>query len=167
MKNLYKRIRYYLIEMPDSKRDIETDVRQSTGRINEHLLKCLLIQDTTHNLNHWSDEVYELLSDVPKMKGNNKLPSEKMLYNCTIGYFGDFLYERLDGYIEDISEQEHTDIVYSNKQIIYDCIMSYYKWLIPILSHEGSVKQEEIKSEINKLIQQYNATTKQKEKAGV
>ncbi len=156
MTNLYRKLRYYLIEMSLDKKSLEKDIRDKTEKINEHLLKCLLIQNTTNTLNHWSQEVYNFLHSVPKLKGSNKLPNERILHNCTLGYFGDVLLERLDYYVEELNDLEHTNITDYNKQSLYDCILDYYKWLIPMLSTQGTIKNSQVKSQINTLIQKYN-----------
>lgn len=164
--NLYKRIKYYLTEMSESKSKIERDIKYNSRELIEHLLKCLLFQNTTNNLNHWGQEVYSYLKDVQKLKGSNKLPSEKMLYNCTLGYFADSLLMKLNIYIESICEEENISIKEYDKKLLYDCIIDYYKWLVPILSTKGAVKPSEVKAQINILINKYNTESTHKQKVG-
>lgn len=167
MPSLYKKIKYHLLEMSLDKDRLESDIRNKTQMLNLHLLKCLLIQNTTRTLNHWGQEVYALLSTVPKLKSKNKYPSEKILYNCTLGYFADDLLEKLDSYIEDVNDIENANITDYNKDSLYNCIINYYKWLIPILSKDGKVTTTEVKAQINTLIKEYNKSQTHKQKVGV
>ena len=47
-----------LLEMSIERRKLEEKIDNTTDKLIEHLLMCLLIQDDTNNLNHWSNEVY-------------------------------------------------------------------------------------------------------------
>ena len=160
MKNLYKSIKIYLTEMSIKRKYLLEDLRIATNRINEHLLKCLLIQNETNNLNHWSKEIYSFLFRVPKLKNDKGFPDEKTLSEGTLDYINDSLPQQIDVMIKSINSDENTNIIEYNKQAIYDCIIDYYKWLIPILSKEGIVELDAVKQKINELINKYNKLNK-------
>ena len=154
--NLYKSIKYYLTEMSLDKERLIQRILDKTEKINDLLLKCLLIQNTTNNLNHWSTEIYSFLPRIQKLKGKNKLPSEKLLTTYTLGYFQDTLLEYMDAMIISMNDIENTNIIEYNKQALYDCIIDYYKWLIPNLANTGNVNIIAVKQEIKELIEKYN-----------
>ena len=77
------------------------------------------------------------------------------LYQNTIGFFQDSLLEFLDEEVESIKEDFDVQIIY-NRQVLYDCIVDYYKWLIPILSNDGIITIKDKEKKINELIQKYN-----------
>lgn len=160
--NLYKRLRYYLIEMSDNKSKIEEDIRHAVPQIVNHLIKCLLINDPD-NIKHWENEIYGFLNEVHLLKGSNKLPSEKMLYRCTIGLITPELSIRINKYVSQVCRKENIKTPNYNKDALCTCILSYLTWLIKNLSTEGIVEDIEVQNKVNQLIQQYNSSiTKQK-----
>lgn len=144
-------------------RNMKNRIMDKTDKITEHLLKCLLIQDTTHNLNHWSQEIYGFMYSLPKLKRTNKLPSKEMIYNCINDYIGDTLLDNIDTLVKNINYQENTNITDYDKQSLYNCIMSYYNWLSSQLSI-GAVENIEVKNQINTLINKYNSESGHKQK---
>lgn len=146
-----------LNEMAETKAEVARFIKSKTSIINEHILKCLLIQDTTNNLNHWCKEIRAFLPNVPILKTTKKYPDEKMIRECTIGYFGDSLLNIIDSLVNSINYEENTNITNYNKQALYDCIIKYYEWLAIILSKNGNVKLQEVNEEINLLVQEYKS----------
>lgn len=156
-----------LLEMFIERRKLEEKIDNTTDKLIEHLLMCLLIQDDTNNLNHWSNEVYSSLSRTYSLKPNNKLPSKKLLYSFTIDQFGDILPRWVRGYVSHINDKENTNITDYDTQLLSDYVIKYYEWLIPILSKEGFVESQEVRQQIKSLIQEYNQEIKSKPKVGV
>lgn len=154
--SLYSKIKYNLKEMSIEKRRLEDRIIDATDKINEHLLKCLVIQDKTHNLNHWSQEVYSFLPRVPQLRGSNKLPSKSLILKRTLGLYGTDLIRRMDIYIPDICRRENVEVPEYNKQSLYKCIENYYNWLASNLSETGEVLSTDVKAQINELIKDYN-----------
>lgn len=145
-----------LNEMSQEKTKIEQYLMSKVTIINDHLLKCLLLQDSTNSLNHWIKEIWGFLPELPLIKGTNKLPSEKMIRNHTISYFDDTLLDHLDIKIKGINYEENSNVTSYNKQSLYDCIIEYYNRLIPVLARNGEVDDIFTTTIINELIQKYN-----------
>lgn len=153
--NLFKRIKLNLLEMSEDKAKLGSKIDNVTWILDEHLVKCLIYQNKTNTLNHWQHEIYSFLPRVPKLKGSNKYPSEKFLYNCTINIYSDALMDYLNSHVVNVQDK-YGKVDNINKQGLYDCIIAYYKWLIPILSKNGAVTEPEVRAEINNLIKDYN-----------
>lgn len=156
MTNLYKRIKYYLTEMSTEKSIIQFKVIDKLEIITEHLLKCLLIQNKTDTLEHWCNEIYGFLNNIPRMKGNNKYPNDKLIYSWIIGWIDDDLLEWINSDISMINSKYSMDTSNCNKQSLNDCILEYYKWLSLKLSQNGKINNEEVRQQISTLINKYN-----------
>lgn len=57
-----------LQETLENKSQVRQDIVNVEGKIIEHLLKCFLYKDSTNNLNHWKQEIFSFLYEVPKLK---------------------------------------------------------------------------------------------------
>jgi len=164
--NLYRNIddslkeTEYLTEMSFDTSTVIKKITDELENINEHLIKCLVIQNTTNNLNHWEKEIYNFLHNTYKLKSTKKYPDEDLLRENTIIGFGDCLLEQLDILIESICYDENAPVSKYNKQAVYNGIINYYKWIIPILSKNGAVNNVEVYNEIDTLIEQYNKENK-------
>jgi len=150
-----------LFEMAVEKSAAAANIMSHISELNKHLIKCLLIQNNTGYLDHWGQEIYAALNDVPKLKHDKKLPDEDFIRENTIGYFEDRLPNKLDNIIKVINKQEKTNITKYNKDLLYECIIDYYNWLIPILAVEGEIDDsDDVKNKINELITKYNELNK-------
>ena len=65
------------------KSDIAAMIEENTREIIQHLIKLWLYSDA-ETCNHWKQEVYGFLYQVPRLKGSNKFPSKKFILNNTI-----------------------------------------------------------------------------------
>ena len=148
-----KRYNKFLLNELERKIDITTD------NLIEHLLMCLLLKDSTDNLNHYKDEVYSSFNKTCLLTGNNKFPTEKILYNMTLDQFSDVLPAWINGYIEDINYKENVNINNYDSSLLTNYIIEYYKWLISILAKRYFVKHEEVNNKINILIDNYDKET--------
>ena len=138
-----------------SKYQLKGDLIDLTYKTNEYLLDCLLLQNKTNDLEDLEKEYYQLCR-VPKVKETKEFPSEEFLYKNTIGFFEDSLMDALDEEIELTSLEYDISIPKYNKHAIYECIIDYYKWVIPKLSKEGIISYDQLVLETNKLIEKYN-----------
>ena len=81
------------------------------------------------------------------MKGTNKYPSYKQLYKWVLYRFEDSLLDRIDGYVSDIT-REYGNVEY-NKQMLYDKIIEYFKWLLQNLSEKVYITRQEVSDAID------------------
>ena len=98
-------------------KSIKTKIQDHIPQLLNNLLKCILIQNKTNNLEHWSDEVYSQISEVSKIKKTNKYPTKRQLNEWIITYYADVLDDRIKVQISNINYKEHTDI----KDYIQNC----------------------------------------------
>lgn len=167
MSNIYKRIieSQTLYEMALSQSEIEQRVHNMTEVICVHILRCLLIQDSTNNLSHWEDELFGFLPRLPKLKNTNKLPDKYLIYKWFKDEIGDTLFHDLDTEVKNMNSLEKTNVTEYNKQTLYNCIMNYLKWLSSELS-KGALNNDLVHEQVDKLVQEYN-TQLDKQKVGV
>lgn len=99
------------------------------------------------NLSHWAKEIYSFINTVPKLKSNNKFPSELFIYRNIYRTYFDCLQDWLPG------EFAKEDIQYepSRLRIIEDFCSEYCEWLSIKLSVHGKVTQSEVINELNYL----------------
>lgn len=147
--SLYEMITSKLNEMADTKKEITESIHNKEWMISEHLIKCMLYPKS-ENINHWKVELYGFVHNVNKVKGTNKYPSYKQLYKWVLNRFEDSLLDRIDGYVSDIT-RKYGNVEY-NKQMLYDKIIEYFKWLLQNLSEKGYVTRQEVSDKIDILI---------------
>ncbi len=149
-----KRYNKYLLN------ELQRKLDDSMDNLIIHLLLCLILQNSTNNLSHWEGEVYSSLYRVPKLKGKNKYPTEKVLYSMTLDRFGDVLSIWVITYIDQINNKENVNITNYDGSLLTNYIIDYYKWLISILAKEYFVTYDEVSKKIKELIDDYNKNIK-------
>lgn len=135
---------------------LEDNLIDINPKITEHLLKCFLYKNTTNNLEHWKQDIYSFLHEVPVLKQNKKLPSYKFLINNTFNIYSEVLMNRLDAKIRDLIKKGYPEISNYNKQNLYSAIYNYYDWLCKLLASNGYIELSEICDKIDELINEYN-----------
>lgn len=145
-----------LQEMSENKSQIRQDIVNVEGKIIEHLLKCFLYKDSTNNLNHWKQEIFSFLYEVPKLKNTKKFPSYKLLYSFTIERIYDTLLDRIEPRIKNLEFKGYPKVNNYNKKDLYNAILEYYNWLIKELSKTGFVESKSVFNKIDEIIQKYN-----------
>ncbi len=151
--NLYR----YLIEMSNDKKEIERNIINHLDEIIEHLIRAILIQNKTNNLNHWEHEIYAQLHRLPKVSGKNKRFSANKLQNLIYKYYEDTIKEDIPHIINDINYQEKDQHIdkYDIDKLIY-LIHQYFLEITPTLSNIGRLEESIVHDIIDNLIIEYN-----------
>lgn len=130
------------------KSDIAAMIEDNTREIIQHLIKLWLYSDA-ETCNHWKQEVYGFLYQVPRLKGSNKFPSKKFILNNTIVINEDNILALLRIVITDYSNQ------YEQKNIEYPTmkkhILLYFDWLAEELSINGKVARNDVYAKLSEL----------------
>ena len=130
------------------KSDIAAMIEENTREIIQHLIKLWLYSDA-ETCNHWKQEVYGFLYQVPRLKGSNKFPSKKFILNNTIVINEDNILALLRIVITDYSNQ------YEQKNIEYPTmkkhILLYFDWLAEELSINGKVARNDVYAKLSEL----------------
>ena len=130
------------------KSDIAALIEENTREIIQHLIKLWLYSDA-ETCNHWKQEVYGFLYQVPRLKGSNKFPSKKFILNNTIVINEDNILALLRIVITDYSNQ------YEQKNIEYPTmkkhILLYFDWPGEELSINGKVARNDVYAKLSEL----------------
>lgn len=130
------------------KSDIAAMIEENTREIIQHLIKLWLYSDA-ETCNHWKQEVYGFLYQVPRLKGSNKFPSKKFILNNTIIVNEDNILALLRIVITDYENQ------YEQKKIEYPTmkkhILLYFDWLAEELSINGKVARNDVYAKLSEL----------------
>lgn len=130
------------------KSDIAALIEENTREIIQHLIKLWLYSDA-ETCNHWKQEVYGFLYQVPRLKGSNKFPSKKFILNNTIVINEDNILALLRIVITDYSNQ------YEQKNLEYPTmkkhILLYFDWLAEELSINGKVARNDVYAKLSEL----------------
>lgn len=140
--------------------ELQRKIDITTDNLIEHLLMCLLLQNSTGKLSQWEDEIYSSFNRTCFLTGKNNFPSEKVLYNMTLNQFGDTISIWVITHVDQINYKEKVNITDYNSSILENYIIEYYKWLIPILAKGYFVTHEEVNNKIKELIDDYNKNIK-------
>lgn len=65
------------------------------------------------------------------------------------------LHSVIDRYYKD-SEKEELDIKYYDKEVMYNCILMFFEWMIEKLSSVGYVDRDSSNNKLKKVIEKYN-----------
>lgn len=119
-----------------------------------HLISCYALGNSTNNFNHWTNEIYGILGDIPKLK-NNKYPSFNQLVKWDLNKWSDSLYDHLRGYISVVKNKENIELDL-DRQELSSFILDYYKWLYHEFEIDGTVTLDEVYDFIEYLMKKYN-----------
>lgn len=105
----------------------------------EHLVK-LAILDSPQNVNHWRQEVYASMHELPKLKSTGKYPTSDWIYQQIWDYYGDDLAKYFDIAIKEELGVNLKANVTADK--IVEPLSEYISWLSTNLSNQGKIDRE-------------------------
>ena len=148
--------KFSLLEQAAPKKKILDELYASNRYIITHLL-CIYLWYDTEYVTHWKKEVYTAMSDIPKMKHNNKFPNKEVIYNNTFGVIEDVFLDRFDHYIELVSlKEDKLELPHNlNPRKVKNYLEDYFIWLSDKLSTKGYVSLSEVNNEIDNLLYRY------------
>ena len=139
-------MKLYIKGMFTDKRRISYQLFVSADKVVEHLMKLIQFPQAQAK-NHWADEIHAFCHRVHRLKGSNKYPSFKFIYN-EISSYNDILHS----YITYARDTEPDEYFYDVPE--HECLPTideYEKWLADMLSRYGEVTQQQVKQELAKL----------------
>ena len=141
--------------MANTKNQIIRDLNDHSDQIIFHLIYCYFWKNTTNNFNHWCQEIWSNINDLPRWKNTNKLPSYDQLcdwyLNTELEKINDYIDSKVISacYREKIIEQ---DIPKYNKSRLIKYIQAYFIWLIQILAEKGSITDLDVANKVKELL---------------
>lgn len=148
-------MRFRLVEFAKSRKDILRDLQDKSKEYLNHLILIFLTKKS-NDFNHWTHEVRDFYPEISKLKGSNKYPQEKDIYNNIFGNVEDIWdniwitsieyldYKEKDYHIKDIIENGSKDM----SERCHTFIKNYTRWLAHELSTKGYVLYKEVEDKI-------------------
>lgn len=136
-------MKLYIKGMSTNKRRIEDLLFTAGDTLVEHLMKLIQCPNAQAR-NHWTTEIYACLHDVPKLKGSNKYPSAKLIYN-QLSSRNDIL-DHYSHYVKEIESDEYFKDV--PPHVCLEYIDQYLLWISDMLSRYGEVSSAQIREKL-------------------
>lgn len=124
--------------------ELEDTVRPTV----KHLIK-LACWPNAQEVDHWRDEVYSFLHNVPLLKSSKRLPTANLIYQNTYKIDEPYMQTWYKNTVLDYSDEYG----YPEKSFyeIMPIVESYYRWLSLKLSTTGDVSKKEITAKLKEL----------------
>lgn len=139
----------YIVAMSYDREKIR-DILISGGKQTAlHLTKLVVFPNaSTHN--HWKKEVYNFLHDVSRLKGSNKYPKEKFIFDAISGWD-----DVADNLIIEVQDEEQDLVPDHNVDArkLEAMLLAYHKWAAHKLSTNGILTRNEVYAKIDELLQ--------------
>ena len=132
------------------KHEIAARLEETTRTLIRHLIKLQLYGDTSPSANHWRQEIYAILHNVSKIRGSNKLPSQKFILDNTINVNRDLIPAWTRHIVTDYSDDVDQDMQIDVTKL-EDKITDYYMWLAAELSEYGDISRTDCYNKLKEL----------------
>lgn len=127
--------------------DYEYDkIADMSDQIDEHIIRLLIFPHNFYE-EHWMKEIWKFLYRVHKLKGKNKYPSKKFIFDALSGNM-----DIIENLIPAVKTKENNLTPEDAKleDILY-VADGYHKWLSERLSTKGAVLVEDVIEILTKL----------------
>ncbi len=141
----------YIIAMSRSRQEIANKIADASTEIDMHIIK-LLLYPNIRTCSHWKQEVVNFLYAVDRLKGSNKWPSEKFIYEY-LSCHNDILSNYKMIVEEDYEELKPSDI---SIQSIEQAVVEYQRYLAHELSNNGIISRKFAYSKLDSILNKYN-----------
>ena len=141
----------YIFSMSLPRKDVASKLEETTRPLCKHIVKLCMYSDKPEYVNHWKQEVYDILHNVSRIKGRNKFPSSKFILYNTINV-NIYL---LDSWIKIIKDDYSKQLglpINEDEIKIRKCLLDYYEWIANMLSTQGEVSRLSVYTELDRLI---------------
>lgn len=122
------------------KRDISAKLESLSKLVTQHIIALYLFPDSP-NRNHWMGEVWSFLNDVPLVRGRNKPPRSRFIYENTWGIQKRYLNVHIQKVID--KESDYTPIT-CDKKLLSEILDDYFRWISDKLSEDSYVSKSEV-----------------------
>lgn len=149
-------MKIYINAMAEQKKEIERSLSPKTDMIIEHML-YLCLAPTCTTVSHWMDEIYSFISKIDKLKGKNRFPSARMIYEWTYGKKQDLVKDTrwLSVMIDDARDKENITDDFDVQDVMNDLdtmCMFYFQWLSEELASVGAVSRKSVREKLKALM---------------
>lgn len=131
-----------------SRSKIAEDLEANVQLIITHLIKLWRYPDAA-DANHWSQEIYNFLHRVGRLKGSNKYPTADFIMKNTYEVNKSDISKWLS-HVSRVYDEDYTSIRTDTK-LMNERIKSYFEWLAKMLSADGQVFSKDVYSKLREL----------------
>lgn len=125
--------------------EIAARLEENTRILMMHLIKLWMFPGASE-VNHWRNEVYSFLNQVPRLKGVNKFPSSEFIFNSTFVPNESCIDDLYEDVYDDYTDNHTLDR--TNCDAMHQVIEDYYIWISDILSKRGVVSHKKVLQEL-------------------
>lgn len=130
-------------------RDIGADLDNRGRSLIDHLVKLFLFP-TSKDVNHWKQEIYNLIHSISSIKGNHKIPSANFIFDNIYGKYNiNYTNNSINAILDDYGEPEF-DFSYDE---IHDFISDYVRWLSIELNQREVVSRKLVYAKLDSMIE--------------
>ena len=124
--------------MSTTKRELTHQLVSASLPLTEHLVKLYLFPDSI-NVDHWKQEVWNFVHQVPRLKGSNKYPSAKLIFSCLSTYLDE---------VENTADLMRSEYPLTATRSDYthaeEMIAEYIESVSAILAKQGKINSSEV-----------------------
>ena len=141
-----RRIFRPVIGMSMPRKQIASNLSNRSGDLLRHIILYLCSNDAGLK-NHWANEIYSFIHDVPKLKGTNRYPSTSFIFDNTY----EIWYDSMEPGVQKLFQQEHMKYDVQRIKTAIAVAKEYFLWLSEQLSSSGSVTNQEVRQKLESL----------------
>lgn len=130
--------------------DIGDELEGVTLPLLESLAQLYLFPDTEYK-NHWRVEVWEKLSEIPKIKRSHKLPKKEYILKNTWHEYNDKLKTIMNRAVAHEYDLTPDLVRRRNVSKFYNICESYMNWIADKLSKDGIIDPEDVYHKLDDL----------------
>lgn len=137
----------YIRSMSEAQSKVYDKLTSHSEELVKHIMKLILFP--LGPAAHWKGEIYSFVNSCPKLKGKNKLPSSKFIFNC-LSVSNDILVNLMRQVLADESELSPSNI---SPSVLLQAAETYERWLADMLAQYGAVTRNEVYAELDSIIE--------------
>lgn len=143
-------MRIYLTSSAEHRSKILSRVSTMSAEVVEHLIKIFIYPDKIE-VEHWEQEVFAFLHQIPKIK-SGKYPSKDSLMKNSWWVHEDSIFDVCKAVISEYGYEIDFSTVSEACNFCYNKIYLYFDWLTDCLSVRGRVNRNEVCNKIDELL---------------
>ncbi len=122
-----------------------------------YLLARIFLWRDSSGKSQWEQGLFSSLNNVSLLKNTHKYPTEEWLLSALCDSWDDVYFEkgRVENLVENAWEPSLIIPESFNKQNLYNFLKDYHSWLAYLLSTNGVVTRQQVKDEIELLLDKY------------
>ena len=137
----------YVVGMSDKRSEIRNQLKYAGKQVALHLIKLAIYPDAQER-NHWKQEIYAFLHDVPRLKKSNKWPEFDIIFDALSVY--DDIVDNL--VLEVYDDEESLTPSELSAEKLEEMLLTYHAWAAHKLSKNGILRRQDVYNKIDELI---------------